>query len=121
MGYLQALVGGARFVGFTRLGTALFANTGRGIIGLFSARLPVAAYTWGAVIVLERPGMAGDARLVAHELEHTRQSFALGPLMPVVYVLASLVAVLRGGHWYRDNRLEVAARAAGEAAVESAR
>ena len=68
--------------------------------------------------MLERPELSANARLIAHELEHTRQAFVFGPLMPVVYVIASAMALARGGHWYRDNRLEVAARAAGASVAE---
>lgn len=106
LGYLQALVGGARFVGFTHLGVAMFANSRRGAIGLFFGLLPVSAYTWGAVVVFARPDLA------THELEHTRQAFCWGPLFPLAYVLASFVAGIRTGRWYADNAFERQAREA---------
>lgn len=112
LGYLQALVGGARFVGFTRLGVAMFASGRRGAIGLFFGLLPVSAYTWGAVVVFARPDLATHERLLRHELEHTRQAFCWGPLFPLAYVLASLIAGIRTGRWYADNAFERQARAA---------
>jgi hypothetical protein len=47
----------------------------------------------------------------SHELAHVRQYERLGPLFVVAYGLASLAAILRGGHVYADNRFERAARA----------
>lgn len=49
---------------------------------------------------------------LAHELEHVRQWRQHGFLYPIVYALASLQARRSGGHWYRDNRFEIAARRA---------
>ena len=116
LGYLAAVIGGARWVGFTSFGTAVFANAGRGLVGLAFARIPMLAYTCGAVVVVchEQVG----ARTMAHELRHVLQMFVLGPLMPIAYALASLVAAARGRSAYWDNLFEVAARAAGEAAAE---
>jgi hypothetical protein len=47
-----------------------------------------------------------------HEMEHVRQGARWGILFPIVYCLASLIAVLRGKHIYVDNAFEVAARRA---------
>lgn len=47
-----------------------------------------------------------------HELEHVRQWQRHGWAFPIAYAVASLSARRRGGHWYRDNRFEVEARAA---------
>ena len=115
LGYLAAVIGGARWVGFTSFGTAVFANANRGLVGLAFARIPMLAYTCGAVVVLYREQVG--ARTMGHELRHVLQMFALGPLMPLAYVAASLVAVARGGNAYWGNAFEVAARAAGEAAA----
>ena len=52
-----------------------------------------------------------DERLLRHELVHVGQYERWGPLMGPAYVLAALGARLKGGHPYRDNRFEVAARA----------
>lgn len=59
-------------------------------------------WTWRAL---------SDAEL-AHELEHVRQWQRYGPLFIPRYARASWRAARAGGHWYRDNAFEVAARAA---------
>lgn len=46
-----------------------------------------------------------------HELVHVGQYERWGPLFIPAYVGASMVALARGGHHYRDNHFEVAARA----------
>ena len=57
-----------------------------------------------------------DPAELAHEVEHVRQWHEHGALFPVRYWLASARAVRSGGHWYRDNAFESAARAAAHAA-----
>lgn len=52
-----------------------------------------------------------DDATFAHELVHVRQYEMWGPLFVPVYLIASVLARLRGGHAYRDNRFEIAARA----------
>ena len=54
---------------------------------------------------------------LAHELEHARQWAQHGAWFPVVYYAASFGAWRGGGHWYRDNPFEVAARAASHLGV----
>ena len=56
-----------------------------------------------------------DSAELAHELTHVRQWRAYGALFVLRYWLASLRAIRSGGHWYRDNAFEVAARAAADA------
>lgn len=51
-----------------------------------------------------------DERTLAHELVHVRQFERWGPLLTILYPLASLGALLRGQHHYRDNLFEVQAR-----------
>lgn len=51
-----------------------------------------------------------DDETIRHELVHVRQYERWGPLFIPAYLLASLLARLRGGHPYRDNPFEVAAR-----------
>ena len=51
-----------------------------------------------------------DEETIQHELVHVRQYERWGPLFVPAYVVASLVTRLRGGHHYRDNPFEVAAR-----------
>ena len=52
-------------------------------------------------------------RVLEHELVHVKQYEIFGPLYLLFYVLASLVALARGGHHYRDNVFERHARASG--------
>jgi hypothetical protein len=47
-----------------------------------------------------------------HELEHVRQWRRYGLAFVARYVGASWRARRQGGHWYRDNVFEIAARAA---------
>lgn len=51
---------------------------------------------WGGALFLTR----------AHERIHVRQYERWGPFFIPAYFLAGLVAILRGGHGYRDNRFE---------------
>jgi hypothetical protein len=53
-----------------------------------------------------------DAAELAHELTHVRQWDRYGTLFVARYALASVSASRAGGHWYRDNRFELAARRA---------
>lgn len=62
-----------------------------------------------------------DDHTFQHELVHVRQYEHWGPLYMPAYVLASVMALLRGGHLYRDNRFEVAARAGALASSRSRR
>jgi hypothetical protein len=52
-----------------------------------------------------------DPETMRHELVHVRQYERWGPLFIPAYLFASARARLRGGHAYRDNPFEVAARA----------
>lgn len=51
-----------------------------------------------------------DEEILAHELGHVHQHEIWGPLFIPAYLLATLWAVVRGRHYYRDNPFEVAAR-----------
>ena len=51
-----------------------------------------------------------DARTLRHELVHVRQYERWGPFFIPAYLLATLRAEVKGGHGYRDNTFEVAAR-----------
>jgi hypothetical protein len=53
-----------------------------------------------------------DASELAHELEHVRQWDRFGVLFVARYARASWRGTRTGGHWYRDNAFEVAAREA---------
>ena len=88
----------------------LFVAKERGLCAWFFKCSKFDAFTWGEVIVFRVPTFS--ARLLKHELRHAEQARWFGPLMPVVYGLCSLWALLKGGHAYRDNALEVDARRA---------
>ncbi|CAN5174071.1 hypothetical protein BH20ACT22_BH20ACT22_10290 [soil metagenome] len=64
---------------------------------------PYRAITFGHVILsvdeLDEPTLR-------HELVHVRQFERWGPLFIPLYLLASGLALARGGHHYRDNRFE---------------
>lgn len=51
-----------------------------------------------------------DQDTLDHEMVHVAQYERWGPLFLPLYGLASLLARARGGHHYRDNPFEVAAR-----------
>jgi hypothetical protein len=51
-----------------------------------------------------------DPRTLRHEIAHVKQYERWGPFFIPAYVVAALRARARGGHAYRDNAFEVAAR-----------
>jgi hypothetical protein len=51
-----------------------------------------------------------DEKTLAHELVHVAQWERWGIAFLPAYLVASLRARLRGGHYYRDNAFEVQAR-----------
>jgi len=53
-----------------------------------------------------------DDGVLEHELVHVRQWERWGLAFPFAYLVATIAAVLRGGHFYRDNIFEVQARSA---------
>jgi hypothetical protein len=117
LGIIAAYLGGARFCRIGVLGTLLFAvpTASRGLCARFFRAFSMAAYTWGACIVLERASQVNDATLLVHETEHTRQAMYWGALFPLAYVCAGLYAAVAGGRFYHDNCFERAARAAAKA------
>lgn len=72
--------------------------------------MPVAAITLGHVVLAQSQACLDATR--AHERAHVRQYERWGPLFPVLYLAASVEALLRGGDAYRDNRFEWEARRA---------
>ncbi len=66
----------------------------------------------GHIVIAAASGLA--TRTLAHELEHVRQAERWGPLFPFLYLSSSTWQCLHGRSAYRDNRFEVAARAAEE-------
>ena len=73
--------------------------------------MPIAAITFGHVVLAQSSADLHATR--AHERVHVRQYERWGPLFPLLYLLASVMAMVRGGHAYRDNRFEWEARQAG--------
>jgi hypothetical protein len=69
-----------------------------------------------AAVTLGHTVLGCDARSLAryrgHEHEHVAQYERWGPFFLPAYFAGSLAALVRGGHPYRDNPFEVAARAA---------
>ncbi|MEP6475309.1 MAG: hypothetical protein ABJC74_16405 [Gemmatimonadota bacterium] len=66
-----------------------------------------AAMTLGHVVVAQDPAALAQCR--SHERVHVRQAERWGPAFLPAYAIASLLAALRGGHFYRDNAFELAA------------
>lgn len=120
LGYLAALVTGS-WVDRVWKGTAI-CSAGRpalwimaGPIGrLFTGGGTIGAFTWGDVVIV-RPEYLHHTELLAHELEHVRQTRCIGIVFPVAYLVAGLVALVRTApfawrNWYWANPFEVAAR-----------
>jgi len=70
--------------------------------------MPIAAITLGHVVLASSHSDLERTRI--HERVHVRQFERWGPLFPLVYVLASLIALLQGRDLYRDNWFEREAR-----------
>jgi len=66
-----------------------------------------AAMTLGHVVIARDAASLESTR--THERVHVRQCEVWGPLFVPAYLVASLLAVARGGHVYRDNPFEVEA------------
>lgn len=111
LGVLACLVGGAKLRRVGRDGVLHFVAH-KGITAAFFKRFGFIAFTWGACICFADESFSTDERLLRHELRHVVQGMWLGPFHPIAYGLASLWAVLRGRHAYRDNWFEVDARKA---------
>lgn len=73
-----------------------------------------AAMTLGHVVLGVDEGCLERTR--AHERAHVRQAERWGPFFLPAYCLGGVLALVRGGHAYRDNPFEVAARACEDAA-----
>ena len=65
------------------------------------------AMTLGHVVAARDP--ASLERTRAHERVHVRQCELWGPLFVPAYLIASIVAVLRGRHFYFGNTFEIEA------------
>jgi hypothetical protein len=80
----------------------------RGVLRWVYPPMPIAAITLGHVILAQTASDLESSR--EHERVHVRQYEVWGPLFPLVYLAASLTALLRGAHPYFDNRYEIEAR-----------
>lgn len=68
-------------------------------------RFGASAWTHGACITYRDAAIS--LRLEYHEQRHVTQALILGPLFPFAYGACALLALACGGHWYRDNLLEI--------------
>lgn len=68
-----------------------------------------AAITFGHVVLSVDDPI--PERVLDHEMVHVRQYERWGPLFLPMYGISSLVSLLRGRHFYRDNHFELQARA----------
>jgi len=75
------------------------------------------AITLGHVVIGRDAGALAVTR--AHERVHVRQYERWGPLFLPAYALASVVAVVGGGHPYHDNWFEREASRADAASVDA--
>jgi hypothetical protein len=82
----------------------------RGPLARWLAEKHWAAFTLGWTIFYWREEFASHPSIRRHEREHIRQFLRFGLLMLVLYPLAGLNAAVSGGHFYRDNPFEEAAR-----------
>lgn len=71
---------------------------------------PMCAMAIGHVVIAEKRGLT--PQVLTHELAHVRQAACWGILFPIVYLAASVWAVLHGRDAYWHNAFEVAARRA---------
>ncbi len=104
--------------GVPLLGLALVGGSLRIVDGVIEAHGPwlrrlfftyatfggVCAITLGHIVVGRDQASLDATR--EHERVHVRQCERWGPLFLPAYALASVYAVLAGGHFYRDNAFE---------------
>jgi hypothetical protein len=64
----------------------------------------------GHIVIAQRQGLT--ARILTHELAHVRQAAHWGFVFPLVYIAASVWALLHGEDAYWNNHFEIAARRA---------
>jgi hypothetical protein len=69
--------------------------------------MPIAAITLGHVVLARTPVDLEATR--RHERVHVRQYERWGACFPILYLGASLAALLRGRHAYHDNPFELEA------------
>ena len=111
------LVAAARLTGGRVRVTSGVLEAAGGILGPLLRRgvpgFPISAITLGHVVLAASERSLAETR--AHERVHVRQYEAWGPLFPLVYVGASVAALVRGRGPYAGNVFETrAARESGE-------
>jgi hypothetical protein len=79
----------------------------------------IEAITLGHIIIAQ--DMETASRMRTHEQVHVRQYERWGALFPFAYVVASGIALLKGGDAYRDNMFEREAFLAGPFVNDSQR
>jgi hypothetical protein len=109
VGFVLALAGGAELGSRHMPGVWVFKAGATGFWRWWF-RQGWAGITIGQVIIFESDVV--DLTLLTHELRHVWQQRRWGPLFFPAYGVASLLALARGGHAYRDNPFEVDARKA---------
>jgi hypothetical protein len=100
---LLARIGGSR----SRLHTGVVEAWGGALPWLLThvyPPLPIAAITLGHVVLARHEADLEQTR--AHERVHVRQYERWGGFFPLLYLGASLAALVGGGDAYRDNRFE---------------
>ena len=80
------------------------------LLRIMNPRMPIAAIVFGHIIIAFDAETA--SRLRAHEHTHVRQYERWGVFFPLAYVIASVLAMLRGADAYLDNCFEREAFAA---------
>ena len=84
-----------------------FGSVAPKILWLMNPWANIEAITLGHVIIAR--DVATAKRLRAHEHTHVRQYERWGVIFPFAYLVASAIAVFKGGDAYRDNIFEVEA------------
>jgi hypothetical protein len=110
LGVLGALLFRLLGWGQLRLSDGALEIIARGPLARWMANNHWAAFTLGWTIIYWQEEFANHPSIRRHEREHIRQFLRFGPLMAVLYPLAGLLAAVGGGHFYRDNPFEKAAR-----------
>jgi hypothetical protein len=77
------------------------------LLWLLNPWMAIEAITFGHAIIARDATTA--KRLRAHEQVHVRQYERWGPLFPLAYAVASVMAILCGDCPYRGNRFEIEA------------
>ncbi len=105
---LLGLAAAAASISLPRIrGPIALCLSGRGFARWFLTRRGYCAITLGHLVLMTPQAPEGT---LAHEMVHVRQAERWGPLYLPAYLVAMLVARLRGGDPYWDNPFELEAR-----------